>query len=210
MGANIFDAANLTGAIITLAVLSFLIKENPVFDLFQHGFVGLYFAYSIGLTYHSYIRPTIVDDIMKKGTYSLIIPVVLGLLVYFMFVPSLNWIARYPMSFWVGYGAGYILAFQPGSLMPQIYSTFTKFYGKATLGGNLNSILLFLAVITGLAYFFFTVRKQGTAVGYVAETGRWVIMIALGAAFGSTVLYRVTLFVGRMQFLLGDWLGILK
>ncbi len=210
MGANIFDPANLTGAIMTLAVLTFLIKDNPVFDLFQNGFVGLYFAYSIGLTYHSYIRPTIVDDIAKKGQYSYIIPVVLGLLVYFMFVPSLNWIARYPMSFWVGYGAGYILAFQPGSLMPQIYNTFIKFYGKASFLDNLNAILLFISVVTALAYFFFTVRKQGTAVGFAAETGRWVIMIALGAAFGSTVLYRITLFVGRMQFLLGDWLGILK
>ncbi|MHB8926227.1 MAG: hypothetical protein ACYC9Q_01010 [Bacillota bacterium] len=210
MGANIFDPANLTGAIVTLAVLSFLIKDNPVFDLFQHGFVGLYFAYSIGLTYHSYIRPTIVDDIVKKGHYSYVIPVILGLLVYFMFVPSMNWIARYPMSFWVGYGAGYILAFQPGTLMPQIYNTFIRFYGKATFLDNLNAILLFIGVITALAYFFFTVRKQGTAVGLAAETGRWVIMIALGAAFGSTVLYRITLFVGRMQFLLGDWLGLLK
>lgn len=210
MGANIFEPGTLVGAIITLAVLSFLIKDNPVFDLFQNAFVGLYFAYSIGLYYHSYIRPTIVDDIIKKGSYSYIIPVIIGLLVYFMFVPSLSWIARYPMSFWVGYGAGYILAFRPGALLPQITSTFTKFYGQATFGGTINAILVFLSVVTALAYFFFTVRKQGTFVGYSAEAGRWVIMIALGAAFGSTVLYRITLFVGRMQFLLGDWLGILK
>ncbi|HEY3316257.1 MAG TPA: hypothetical protein VGL40_13395 [Bacillota bacterium] len=208
--ANILNPANLTGAIVTLAVLTFLIKDNPVFDLFQHIFVGLYFAYSVGLTYHSYIKPTIADDILKKGFYSYIIPIILGLMVYFMFIPSLSWIARYPMSFWVGYGVGLTLGFQPAALFPQITSTFIKFWGLKTIGRDINAILLFVCVVTALAYFFFTVRKERTAVGYTAELGRWVIMIALGAAFGNTVLYRVTLFVGRMQFLMGDWLHILK
>lgn len=209
MGTNILNPGYLTAAILTLIVLSFLVKDNPVFDLLQHAFVGLYFAYSVGLTYHSYIRPT-VQDIVNKGQFSLIIPIVLGLLVYFMFIPSLNWIARYPMSLWVGYGVGLILAFQPATLVGQITSTFIKFFGRQTFWQNLDAVLLFIAVIASLTYFFFTVRKEGTAIGSVAGLGRWVIMIALGAAFGSTVLYRITLFTGRLQFLLIDWLGVLK
>jgi hypothetical protein len=32
-------------------------------------------------------------------------------------------------------------------------------------------------------------------------------MIAFGAMFGNTVMARLSLFIGRMQFLLKDWLG---
>ncbi len=32
-------------------------------------------------------------------------------------------------------------------------------------------------------------------------------MIAFGAMFGNTVMARLSLFIGRMQFLLQDWIG---
>jgi hypothetical protein len=36
-----------------------------------------------------------------------------------------------------------------------------------------------------------------------------IMMIAFGSAFGNTVMGRLSLFIGRLQYLLGDWLGIL-
>ena len=35
-------------------------------------------------------------------------------------------------------------------------------------------------------------------------------MVGFGASFGYTVMARISLFIGRLQFLLGDWLGIIK
>jgi len=35
-------------------------------------------------------------------------------------------------------------------------------------------------------------------------------MISFGASFGYTVMARVSLLIGRLQFLLGDWLQIIK
>jgi hypothetical protein len=34
-------------------------------------------------------------------------------------------------------------------------------------------------------------------------------MVAFGAAFGYTVMARISLLIGRMQFLLGDWLHLM-
>ena len=35
-------------------------------------------------------------------------------------------------------------------------------------------------------------------------------MIAFGASFGYTVMARVSLLIGRIQFLLHDWLGVIQ
>ena len=33
------------------------------------------------------------------------------------------------------------------------------------------------------------------------------MMVAFGAMFGNTVMARISLFIGRMRFLLADWIG---
>jgi hypothetical protein len=35
-------------------------------------------------------------------------------------------------------------------------------------------------------------------------------MISFGAAYGFTVMSRISLLIGRSQFLLDDWLGIVR
>ena len=35
------------------------------------------------------------------------------------------------------------------------------------------------------------------------------MMIAFGALFGNAVMGRMSLMIGRVQFLLGEWLGLL-
>ena len=72
-----------------------------------------------------------------------------------------------------------------------------------------RNVLLVMGVICSLIYFFFTVEHKGVT-GYAARAGRWVMMLALGAAFGSTVMARVSLFLGRVQFLLTEWLLVVK
>jgi hypothetical protein len=35
-------------------------------------------------------------------------------------------------------------------------------------------------------------------------------MISFGASFGYTVMSRVSLLIGRLHFLLSDWLGVIR
>ena len=37
---------------------------------------------------------------------------------------------------------------------------------------------------------------------------RYVMMIAFGALFGNAVMGRMSLMIGRVHFLLADWLGL--
>lgn len=69
--------------------------------------------------------------------------------------------------------------------------------------------LVLVGVAAVLFYFFFSVEHTG-AVGAISRVGIWFLMIAFGASFGFTVMARISLLIGRMQFLLGDWLHLLK
>lgn len=74
---------------------------------------------------------------------------------------------------------------------------------------NVGNLIIILGVITTLVYFFFSMEHKGF-VGKVSRVGITFIMIAFGAAFGYTIMARISLFIGRIQFLLSDWLGIIK
>jgi hypothetical protein len=197
-------------AICTLMIMSFLWKENPVYRLAEYTYVGLAAGWSFGNTFHTFIKPTITQDILKDGKYIFVVPVLIGLMIYFMYVPKLSWLTRYPLGITVGYNAGLILAYQPTTFIKQMQATFIRFYGAPTLGMNINNVLLFLGVVCTLMYFFFTIKRDSPLMRYGSTVGRVTILIALGAAFGNTVLTRLSLLMGRLSFLLGDWAHVLK
>ncbi len=60
-----------------------------------------------------------------------------------------------------------------------------------------------------LIYFFFSLEHKGV-IGGVSKIGVWFLMIAFGASFGFTVMARMSLLIGRIQFLIRDWLGIIQ
>jgi hypothetical protein len=72
---------------------------------------------------------------------------------------------------------------------------------------TLVNLLIALAVICGIAYFFFSTRHRG-AFGTVTRVGIWVLMIGFGTTFGFTVMGRISLLLGRVNFLVG-WANML-
>jgi len=73
---------------------------------------------------------------------------------------------------------------------------------------SINAILLFIGVFTGLIYFFFSVEHKGFFYGTCSKIGIWFLMVSFGASFGYTIMGRISLLIGRMQFLLFDWLKL--
>jgi hypothetical protein len=66
---------------------------------------------------------------------------------------------------------------------------------------DINTFLIWLGTITVLLYFFFSKAQTGTY-GKVVKIGIWYMMIGFGASFGYTVMARVSLLIGRIQFLI--------
>jgi len=73
--------------------------------------------------------------------------------------------------------------------------------------GWMNLFIIF-GVLTSLIYFYFSAEHKGL-LGVSSKIGIWFIMIGFGATFGYTVMSRISLLIGRVQFLMTDWLGIL-
>jgi hypothetical protein len=58
-----------------------------------------------------------------------------------------------------------------------------------------------------LTYFFFSREHEGW-LGRVSKVGIVFLMVGFGASFGYTVMGRISLLIGRFQFLLEDWLRL--
>ncbi len=188
----------------TLAIFSFLYKENPVYRFFEYLLVGAGSAHLIVNTYHNYIRPTVANTIIKDGNYAMLVPIALGLMMYTRYIPALGHFSRIPMAFWLGIGSGYLLAYNPGPFIGQLTASFWK-------PNSFNNILSAVLLVATLLYFIFTVgpRSKGwKAYSAISVVGRTGIMVALGAAFGSTVMARLSNLLGRVQFILIDWLKV--
>ena len=64
-------------------------------------------------------------------------------------------------------------------------------------------ISAFLGTITVLLYFFFSKAHTGVY-GKFVSIGKWFMMVGFGASFGLTVMARISLLIGRIQFLVND------
>jgi LPXTG-motif cell wall-anchored protein len=71
-----------------------------------------------------------------------------------------------------------------------------------------SAALILIGVVSVLVYFFFSVEHIGS-IGAMSRVGIWFLMVSFGASFGFTIMARISLLIGRMQFLLGDWLNLI-
>ena len=58
--------------------------------------------------------------------------------------------------------------------------------------------------------FFFSFENKNIVVQKAVNWGRWFLMIGFGAIFGATVMGRMTLFIGRFNFLVNDFVPVLN
>ncbi len=202
-------------ALGSLAILSFLYKENPVYRTVEHIFVGT--AAGIGLFWgFDSIRTNAWNPALNPGDEPrkliMLIPIILGILLYTRFIEDVKWVSRIPLGFVIGIGSALAIRGVIGaSFMDLIVATMrVPLWGK--LGGNsmfsIDSLLFVVGVIGTLMYFFFSSEQKGV-LKYGSSLGKWTMMIAFGAAFGNTVMARISLLIGRIYFLLGEWLQIL-
>lgn len=158
--------------------------------------------------------------------FTFYLPVIFGLLLLMRLSSKHGWIARWPLALIVGTTAGLnFIRYLRSDFIQQIASTFLPLLGQDWQGigpffsnlslsasGQLVAILanwvIFIGVICGLVYFYFSKEHTGNF-GRASRVGIWVLMLTFGASFGYTVMGRISLLVGRVTFLFRDWLEII-
>jgi len=212
MDASLFGAWMATG--LTLFIFSFLYKDNPLFKLAEHLYVGVSVGYTIVKAYDTVIVHLIVKPIVEQGEFTLLIPVAIGLLMLTRYVPKAAWMSRYAFAFIVGLGAGLAIPRTISSfILKQIEDTVRPLLSMAPGDGltvsmnvlnpasNINAVIILIGVSSVLFYFFFSIEHSGPG-KMVARTGIVFLMIAFGAAFGYTVMARMSLLIGRLTDLI--------
>ncbi len=195
--------ATLAG-ILTLAIMSFLYKDNPIYKVAENLFVGLASGYYLALEYHQVFRPNLLDPLVREGRWINLVPFALVLILFTRLVARVAWLSRWSMGLLIGAYSGLsVIGFAQGDLLPQIRANLVPLW-TGEIGGTLNNWILVVGLFSSLFYFFFSVEHRGTA-GGVAKVGIYFLMISFGASYGYTVMARISLLIGRLTFLLRDW-----
>jgi hypothetical protein len=191
-----------------LCIYSFLYKDNPFFKFAEHLFVGVSVGYLLANTFHQVFLPYIYDPLklaVTAGKYKeflVLIPAFLGIMMFSRFVPRYGWMVRWPFAFLIGYSAGVkIPVIMQADIFEQIRGTAEPFASAHSIWPIINSSLIVLGVMCTLIYFFFSREHKGIT-GGLSEIGIIFLMIGFGASFGYTVMARVSLLIGRIDFLL--------
>ncbi len=201
-------------AFLTLAIFSFLYRDNPVYKLAEHLFVGVSAGYTVVITWREAVIPDLIQPLLNpeavdltQPNYVVLIPGALGMLMFSRFFPRYDWLSRWPIAFVMGLGSGLAIpAAIQMQLLPQLHATLLPVWPNqdVTPWVALSNLLLFVGVLCTLAYFYFSREHKG-ALGVASKIGIFFLMVAFGAGFGNTVMARVSLLIGRVQFLYHDW-----
>jgi hypothetical protein len=197
-------------AALTFMIFSFLYRDNAVYKLGEHIFLGIALGYGWCIYYWNDIFSNAIAPLVyplegEARQWSLVIPIILGAFILIRVVPRLAWLSRYSLALLLAGYAGLAVPNEvAGRFLPQLVATMGPF-GPGWAGAITQAVLL-LGVFCTVVFFFFSLEHRG-AVGKIGRVGVLYIMVAFGAAFGYTVMARVSLLIGRFQFLLYDWIG---
>jgi hypothetical protein len=216
----------LVGGVATLAIFSFLIKENGFYRFFEHIFIGIAAGLAPVLALRDFLWPQVIDPMLganithfPDGTLSeryqplyllYLLPMAFGLLYYFIYSRRHSWLAKLVIGFTLGASGALAIRGFFAEVIPQIISSCKPLVvltgaGVVDLLASFNNVLFVGILLVVLNYFLFTVGRERAISNSLVSWGRPLLMVCFGAFFGSTVMARLALLVERVQFIVREW-----
>jgi hypothetical protein len=191
----------LLGFLLTLCVLSYVVKDNPLYRLAVHVLVGVSAAYAVVTVVRQVFAPVVAalwDDAGGNGLLW-IVPLILALLLLLKELLRTSELGNGAMAVLMAIGAG--VAFVgaiAGTLLPQLLVRHDD---------HVVGLLLTLLTICVLAYFLFSARIGVTKVAQMprwyralAIPGRVVITMTLAGLFTGILNTSLVVLVDRLAF----------
>ena len=216
------------GAFLTLCIFSFLYKDNPFYRFAEHLFVGVSAGYYIVLNFWTVIVPNLWDPLRhsaanalgpagmgslflpRLGDYRifLAVPGILGLLLFTRLFGRIGWLSRWALAVIIGVYAGIrTTGAAQADFVAQVQASLNPLWIAGDPGASLNAIIFLVGMVSSLLFFFYSREHKG-GLGVASRLGIFFLMVSFGAGYGYTVMSRISLLIGRFQFLLEDWLGL--
>jgi hypothetical protein len=218
------DLGIWVGALLTLCIFSFLYRDNPLYKFAEHLFVGVSAGYYIVLNYWTVIDANLVAPVRtafggslpggpwhaSQGDYRglLLVPGLLGVLLFTRLFGRIDWVSRWSLAVIIGVYAGLkSTGFAQGDLVAQVQASLVPLWIPGNPWASFNAMLFLAGLVTSLLFFFYSREHKG-ALGISSRVGMAFLMVSFGAGYGYTVMSRVSLLIGRFQFLFEDWLHL--
>lgn len=201
-------------AFITIGIYSFLYRENPVQKVGEYLVVGLGLAHSIVAGFQN-VKTMAWVPLTKNGVWYMIFPLILGFLLWTRWFKQISYLSRSSIGLMVGVGAavglrGAIDADLFGQLRAAIALPLTNVSNWVVLIGMFGTIAQFMYIVNAPSAKSGRRNILSEGLYFIATyIGQATIMIALGAAYAFTIMGRVSIVIGRVQFLFRDWIYLL-
>lgn len=218
------------GAFVTLAVFSYLIKDNAVYRMVQNAALGVAVGTTIVILWNQTLAPRWLErawhgwQAIQANTESYagahwtdvfwIFAILPGSLWYFQLTRKYFWLSTLISGFFIGVAAGIAFKAQILLVVPQIAETIAPLLPINAPEGMtwwewfytcLDRLIIVVVLLASLFYFFFSVKVENPVAKGVLRFGRISIMVTLGAMFGNTVMTRVAYLIERLLFLYVEW-----
>ncbi|NLO11309.1 MAG: hypothetical protein GX122_02685 [Candidatus Cloacimonetes bacterium] len=199
-------------AFFTFCIFSFLYRDNPFYKLAEQIFVGLSAGYGLIYVVYSTMVPNLFAKLSQdfSGNLILLIPFALGLMMLTRIYPKTQWISRYPISIVIGTSAAIsVMRSLKTDLLLQVGATIINPFQGSTASEISGNLLVIIGTLCGVYFFYFSKKQEGLA-KIPSKIGVYFLMVSFGATFGYTVMARISLLIGRLEFLRKDWLHIIN
>lgn len=206
------DLSIWIAALLTIAVLSGAYKDNPFYKLAEAVFIGVSAGYFGSVWLLSVLLP-VFDDI-AGGQHFLIIPVITGALALFPERKNRKGYHLLPAGFLILiYAALNIMVYFESFVYRMVFSSVVPlvvFNTDGTVAWDLtvNSIVSVFGIASTLVFLFSRKYSHSNSIRAVGGLGRFYVLVAIGACFGYTLVSRIILLSGRIDFIIGEFLGI--
>jgi len=201
------DPGTIIAGLLTLAIFSFLYRDNPIYKMAESLLIGVSIGYTLVIVWSSTLMDLLFKPFFCNEQYGLALPFILGLLMFGRFLPRTSSFSRIPIAVMIGSGAGVAIPVMlEARTLKQISATVTPLITESGFP-DLSAIVVIVGVLTTLSYFYFSREHKGS-LGISAKVGTYFLMIFFGATFGYTVMSRMSTFIGRMEFLLTEFLHL--
>ena len=201
------DPGTIVAGILTIAILSFLYGDNPVYKMAETLLVGVSMGYVLVITWTNTLMAVLFKPLFVESQFWLVIPLIFGIFMFGRFHKSTSFLSRYSMAVLIGSGAGVAIPAMLGArTLRQMTATVEMVQGDSFMM-IFSGLVVVVGLFTTLSYFYFSREHEGI-MGHSAKVGTYFLMIFFGTTFGYTVMSRISTFIGRMDFLLSDFLHL--
>ncbi len=200
----------LLGFILTIAVFSYLLGDNPFFRIAVYLFIGATAGYTAALLIFDVLWPQMLLPVLRGSMAQrgiALIPLLLGVLLLMKASRHLGRLGNPSMGMLAGIGAAVAAGGAiTGTLFPQTAASIQTLSPRGGMG-LINGGIVLLGTIATLAYFQFTMKRSDTPkpnalVDALGDIGHIFIAITLGVLFAGVYLAALTALIGRVEALL--------